>query len=116
MQSKSVYTNLILTVIALLLGIIALRPALQPSVVSAQTGNYSYLYIEPRVFTLRRPDGMQQVQGKVAIDMRNGDVWGFPTLTEVPYPVDTTTTKPPVSPPMYLGRFDFAKIATTEKK
>src|SRR5215831_6802698 len=116
MQSKSVYTNFILTVIALLLGIIALRPAVRPSVVSAQSGSYSYLYIEPRVFTLRRPDGMQQLEGKVAIDMRNGDIWGFPTLTELPYPVDGTTSKPPVSSPMYLGKFDFSKINTTERK
>jgi hypothetical protein len=37
-------------------------------------------------------------------------VWGFPTLENVPYPVDRTATNPPVSEPLYLGRFDLAKM------
>ena len=39
------------------------------------------------------------------IDMRTGDIWGFPTLVEGPYPVDATKTEPPKSRPMYLGKF-----------
>jgi hypothetical protein len=50
------------------------------------------------------------MQGKVVIDLRTGEVWGFPTLDRVPYPVDWTKPTPPVSSPMYLGKFDFAKM------
>jgi hypothetical protein len=116
MQSKSIgsmsldhYSKCVLTAIALLLGVIALRPVAHPGVASAAS-EYSYLYVEPRTTTLRKPDGTQQVQGKVVIDMRNGDVWGFPTLSSAPYPVDTTRSEPPVSTPMYLGKFDFSKM------
>jgi hypothetical protein len=56
-----------------------------------------------------KPDGSQQVEGEIVIDMRNGDVWGFPTLSGLglPYPVDPGRRRPPVSEPMYLGQFDF---------
>jgi hypothetical protein len=39
---------------------------------------------------LREPDGSQQVEGKIVIDMTNGDVRGFPTLSGLglPYPAD----------------------------
>ena len=104
------YGKCILTVIAILLAVIAFRPLSSPPVVSAQSSSYSYLYIEPRTTTLRKPDGTEQLQGRVVIDMRNGNIWGFPTLTGLPYPVDTTKSEPPVSSPMYLGRFDFSKV------
>ena len=104
------YTKCVLTGIAVTLGVVALRPALFPAPVAAASADYSYLYVEPRVTTLRRPDGGEQVQGKVFIDMRNGDVWGFPTLSGAPYPVDLTNPQPPVSMPMYLGKFDFSKM------
>lgn len=104
------YTKDVLTVIAALLAIIALRPLASPATASAAS-NYGYLYIEPGATMLRNPDGSQQVQGKVVVDMRSGNIWGFPTLTSAPYPVDTTRSEPPVSTPMYLGRFDFSKIA-----
>ena len=108
------YGKCVLTVIAVLLGVIALRPVTHPARVSAEN-DYSYLYVEPRTTNLRRPDGTQQVEGKVVIDMRNGDVWGFPTLSSAPYPVDVSRSQPPVSAPMYLGKFDFSKIATTNR-
>jgi hypothetical protein len=103
------YTKCVLAAIAVVLCVIALRAAASPHSVVAATADYSYLYAEPGVTTLRKPDGTEQVQGKVFIDMRNGDVWGFPTLSGAPYPVDTTSTQPPVSTPMYLGKFDFSK-------
>ena len=106
------YTKFVLTAIAVLLGVIALRPVVHPGPVSAAASDYSYMYVEPRVTAIRKPDGTEQVQGKVFIDMRNGDVWGFPTLSGAPYPVDTTRTVPPVSSPIYLGRFDLAKTVT----
>jgi hypothetical protein len=101
------YQRIVLTAIAFLLAILALRPAANPIPVMAQSGSY---YVEPGVTTLRKPDGTQQVQGKVIIDLRTGDIYGFPTLSGAPYPVDTTKPEAPVSQPMYLGRFDLSKM------
>jgi hypothetical protein len=103
------YTKAVLTVIALLLAVLALQPVFAPKPVKADT-EFPYLYIEPRTTLLRKPDGTAQMEGKVVIDLRTGDVYGFPTLSSAPYPVDTLNPKPPVSQPMYLGRFDFSKI------
>lgn len=109
-SGMDLYTKVVLTVIAFLLALIALQPVIRPAVTSAQSGGYPYLYVEPGTASLRKPDGTRRVEGKVVIDMRNGDIWGFPTASSVPYPVDTTQKDPPVSAPMYLGRFDFSKI------
>src|SRR5690348_319052 len=104
------YFGAVLTILAIFLGIIALRPVAHPIAVHAQ-GDSPYLYMEPGTTMLRSPDGTTQVQGKVVIDLRTGNVWGFPTLSGAPYPVDPTTSKPPVSTPMYLGKFDLSKIS-----
>jgi hypothetical protein len=103
------YTKVVLTVIALMLTGILFRPAVRPPVVSAASGDPTFFYVEPGITTLRSPDGYQQVEGKVMIDMRNGNIWGFPTLSGAPYPVDLTTKEPPVSAPMYLGKYDLSK-------
>jgi hypothetical protein len=103
------YTKLVLTAIALFLGIAALRPIVFPDAARAQQQDRD-LYIEPGYTMLRKPDGMSQVKGKVVIDRRTGDIWGFPTTVDGPYPVDTARTTPPVSTPMYLGKFDFSAI------
>jgi hypothetical protein len=102
------FTKLSLLVIAVALSAIALRPYIAPSSVQAQSG--SMFYVEPGVVMLRAPDGSQQVAGKVMIDMRNGNVWGFPTLTDAPYPVSTTTNTPPTSHPFLLGKYAFADV------
>jgi hypothetical protein len=104
------YTKCLLTAIVILLGVMALQPVKYSSAVSAAPSDYSYLYVEPRVTSIRRPDGGEQVQGEVFIDMRNGDIWGFPTLSGVPYPVNLTSPQPPVSAPMCLGKFDFSQM------
>jgi hypothetical protein len=46
----------------------------------------------------------------MVVDLRNGDICGFPTLTGSPYPVDTTVSTPPTSRPLYLGKFDFTRV------
>ncbi|HMK29158.1 MAG TPA: hypothetical protein VK473_05680 [Terriglobales bacterium] len=99
----------LLLVLSLFLGVIALRPLLAPQPVQAQADSSS-LYIEPGTTMLRSPDGSTQVMGKVVVDLKNGKVWGFPTLNNAPYPVDMTNPTPPVSKPIYLGRFDFAAM------
>jgi hypothetical protein len=94
----------LLMVIAVSLGAIALRPYVAPPPVSAQSEVYP-VYIEPGVVMLRAPDGTRQVFGRMVVDMRTGKIWGFPTLTQDPYPVSATTTTPPTSHPFYLGKF-----------
>ena len=104
-------TKLLLAVIALALAIIAFRPLIAP--VPARAADVEAtpnLWIEPGTTNLRSPDGSRNVIGKVIVDLNTGNVWGFPTLTNAPYPVDTTRTTPPVSHPIYLGKYDFAAI------
>ena len=103
------YTKIILTAIAILLAMAVSRPILDAPAVLAES-NYSHLYVEPGTTILRTPDGRSQVQGKVMIDRRTGDVWGFPTQSSAPYPVLITTHEPPLSKPLYLGRFDFSAM------
>lgn len=110
-------TNLLLLVIAIALIAIAIRPLRQPHPAQAQeqttpTPNTASdpLYIEPGVVMLRSLDGNTQVFGKMVVDLNTGSIWGFPTLTGQPYPVDISSTKPPVSHPMFLGTFAFGDI------
>ena len=105
------FTKAMLVVIAVLLGILVLRPIVQPAPVRAQADEGYPFYVEPGYTTIRKPDGTAQVYGKVVIDMRNGDIWGFPTLVQGPYPVDAAQTKPPKSSPMYLGKFMFSEAS-----
>ena len=100
------FTKALLLAIILLLGFIALRDLPR---VQAQS-SYSHLFIEPGTTILRTPDGTGQVQGKVVVDLRNGDVWGFPTASSAPYPVVLSSNEPPLSRPIYLGRFDLAAM------
>ncbi len=103
------FTKAMLIVIAVLLAMIAFRPIVRPAPVEAQASEAYPFYIEPGFTTLRKPDGTAQVYGKVAIDMRNGDIWGFPTIVQGPYPVDNAKSTPPKSHPMYLGKFMFSE-------
>ena len=91
-----------LVVIAAFLAIIAARPIFQLAPVPAHAES---ALVEPGYTTIRKPDGTSQMLGKVFIDMRTGDIWGFPTLSQSPYPIDATQAKPPKSSPMYLGKF-----------
>jgi len=95
----------LLLVIALLLAMIAVRPYIAPPAVSAQSGEPSPFFVEPGTTMLRAPDGSRQVLGKVVIDMRNGNVWGFPTLGREPFPAAGTSSTPPTSHPFLLGKF-----------
>ena len=98
-------TNLLLATIALLLLALLIRPLWTPSPVAAQSSQPDRLYFEPGVFMLRAADASRQVLGKVAVDLRTGDVWGFPTTTQDPYPTNPVNSKPQVSHPFLLGRF-----------
>jgi hypothetical protein len=103
------YTKIVLTAIALLLGAIALRPALNPPPAFAQVAS-SDLYIEPGVYSLRAPDGMRDQLGKVVVDLRTGKIWGFPTGNQSPYPVSGINSGIPNSTPFLLGKFDLSAM------
>jgi hypothetical protein len=101
------YTKVVLTVIAILLAALVMRPA----VVRADT-DFPNLYVEPGTSPIRNLNGGVPGDGKVVINMSTGEVWGFPTQAAgAPYPIDTmSSNKPPVSKPVYLGKFDFAQV------
>jgi|SRR5271165_775529 len=98
-------TNVLLLVIAVALVAIASEPLVKPRPAQAQVLADYPLYFEPGVYLLRAPDGSSQVYGKMAVDLRTGRIYGFPTYGQQPYPVDITTTKPITSRPIVLGRF-----------
>ncbi len=107
-MKKDGTTNFLLFVIAIALIALAARPYFAPVVTKADTSSAYPLHIEPGVQMLRSPDGTSQVYGMVVVDMRNGKIWGFPTLTTSVYPVDVGSTKPPVSHPFLMGTFAFS--------
>jgi len=92
-------------VIAVSLGAIAIHSYVAPPVAQAQSGDPQPIYFEPGVTMLRAPDGSRQVMGKVAIDLRTGNIWGFPTLTQDPCPAAGAETRAPTSHPFLLGKF-----------
>ena len=104
---KDGLTNFLLLLIAVALVAIAVRPYLVPVAAEAQSTAAHAFYVEPGVQMLRAPDGSSQVYGKVVVDLRNGKVWGFPTLTLDPYPSNAMESKPQTSHPFVLGRFAF---------
>jgi len=95
---------------------IAVRPYIAPQGAQAQQATTppatagDALYLEPGIVTLRSSDGYTQVPGKMVVDLNSGSIWGFPTLSGQPYPIDISTPKPPVSHPIYLGRFAFEEM------
>ncbi|MFB3814820.1 MAG: hypothetical protein ACE14L_11995 [Terriglobales bacterium] len=105
-MNGSRYLQFVLSLIAILLALLVVRPLLAPEVVHADAAPKD-IFIEPGTTMLVSPDGSRRVVGKVVIDLRSGNVWGFPTLTDAPYPLDSTKTVPVTSRPFLLGRFDF---------
>ena len=101
-------TNTLLLLITIALIAIAIEPLRQPHPAQAETAAPYPLYIEPGTQMLRAPDGSSQVYGRVVVNLQNGEIWGFPTLTTAVYPVDISSAKPPVSHPFLLGTFAFA--------
>jgi len=108
------YSKIVLTIGVALLGVIAVRPLIQPVPVAAQSEQPN-LFVEPATTIIRTVDGRAQMQGKVVVDMRTGDVYGFPTDSSAPYPVLASSHEPPVSKPVYLGKFDFSAMAAAKR-
>jgi hypothetical protein len=94
--------------IAALLAVIALRLCFFVPPVHGDSGQAYPIFVEPGVTMLRAPDGSGQVLGKVVVDLRNGNIWGYPTGTRDPYPSNQNgKTGVPVSRPFLLGRYEF---------
>lgn len=84
------FTRCVLTLIALFLGAIALRPWFQPTRVQAMdSDSFSAtgfsVFVEPGVTTLHASDGSKHVVGKVVVDLKTGNIWGFQTTNDLPY-------------------------------
>lgn len=107
---KDALTHFLLLVIAIALVAIAVRPYVNPVPAQAQSVSAYPFYFEPGVQMLRAPDGSKQVYGRVVVDMRNGKIWGFPTLSADPYPSSSLDRKPQVSRPFALGQFAFEDV------
>jgi hypothetical protein len=99
-------SKLLLSVIAIALVAIAIRPYIAPGAAHAQSTAYP-VYIEPGVQMLKKSDGSKQVYGRMVVDLRTGKIWGFPTMTTDPYPFNALSSKPETSRPFELGRFAF---------
>jgi len=102
---QDILANILLSIIAAALVTFAVRPALDPGQVEAHSNVERQLFIEPGVQMLRTPDGSRNVYGRVVVDLRTGNVWGFPTPTGDPYPFNSVSAKPETSQPFPLGRF-----------
>jgi hypothetical protein len=100
-------TKILLSVIAIALIAIAIRPYVVPGPAHAQSGAAYPVFIEPGVQMLKTSDGRKQVYGRVVVDLRTGKIWGFPTISTDPYPFNALNSKPQTSQPFELGRFAF---------
>ena len=104
---KTIYTQIVLTVIAIFLGILACRPS-TPVLADSQSLN---LWVEPGTTNIRDVKGGTLGDGKIMINMNTGDVWGFPMkIAGVPYPTEALTGPKPVTIPAHLGKFDLDVI------
>jgi len=101
------FTRFTLTLIALFLGAIVLRPLFEPTTAKAFDSYYANgfsVFVEPGVTTLHASDGSKHVVGKVVVDLKTGNIWGFQTTNDLPY------SRGGVSRPIYLGKYDFAAM------
>ncbi|SDF07645.1 hypothetical protein [Terriglobus roseus] len=98
-------TNVLLGLIAGALMVLAARPYIAPTSVHADADSADPIYVEPGVHMIRIAKGGGQVLGKVMVNLRTGNVYGFPTTTSDPYPASPLDNKPQVSHAIPLGRF-----------
>ena len=95
------YTKALLTAIVLLLAALVSQPLLSPRSVQAQAESPS-LFIEPGLTRIPDANGVETM-GKLVIDLRTGDAWGFPMMI-------SAYREPAVSKPIFVGRYDFSAM------
>lgn len=99
----------LLLVIAIFLGVIALHPYLTPPAVQAQSGGAHPIYVEPGAVMLYAQNG-RNVMGRIVIDLRNGNVWGFPEFLEDSPQEFLMNPHVPTSHPVLLGKYALADM------
>ena len=103
------YTKVILAAIALSLGLMALRPLVEPQPISAQTSpRRPFLRFDEGLSKIASPDG-SLVVGRVAVDLNTGYIYGFPT-DPLGYPRNPAKGELAVSDPILLGRFNLDRL------
>jgi hypothetical protein len=109
MRVKSdLYTKAVLSVIAVFLGILALRPITAPQSARAESAaSCAPLQFDERLRQIEYSKG--SAMGRIAIDLRNGNIYGFPT-DALGYPRNPGKSEIPVSDPILLGRFNLDKL------
>jgi hypothetical protein len=103
---RSLYTNVILTVIAVLLAIVLLR---MPALVAQAQGPVTSLQFDPEIRQFQVRSGPSSVLGRMAIDTTTGNIYGFPTDGDA-YPKNLQNNDLPISRPVLLGRFDLSNL------
>lgn len=95
------------------LALLAVRELRFPAPAAAQTPPPS-LFIEPGTVDIPLADGGNAI-GKIVVDLNTGDAYGFPVFgPKLPYPGwQVSDRKPLTSKPVYLGKFDFARMSPT---
>lgn len=108
-MKTDIYTTIVLTVIAVFLGVIAWQLAMgNPPQVGAENVPFAPLQFDTKLSDILIPSGGRTV-GRIAVDLRNGNIYGFPT-DPVGYPRASDKDTLPVSRPVLLGRFDLSRI------
>jgi len=100
------YIKTVLTLIALLLAVCAVRLPLS----TVRADNFGAdLQFDPDVHQIDVPGGSASLSGRIAIDTRTGYVYGFPT-NGVAYPRNMQNNQVAVSKPILLGQFDLNNL------
>jgi len=105
-MKPDLYTKTVLTLIALLLAVCAVR--LPAATVRADSPEVD-LQFDPDVHQIDVPGGSASLSGRIAIDTRTGYVYGFPT-NGVAYPRNLQNNELAVSRSILLGRFDLSNL------
>lgn len=107
-MKSDLYMNIILTAIAVLLGVLALGQLVRPQTAGAEGRiPYTLLQFDQSLSQIQSSKGT--VIGRVAIDLRTGRVYGFPT-DAVGYPRNPAKEETAMSDPILLGQFNLDKL------
>ena len=105
-MNSDLYTKTVLTLIVALLVVCAVRLP----VITVRADDFEpVLRFDPEVRQIDVPGGSASLSGRIAIDIRTGYVYGFPT-NGVAYPRNLQSNTLAVSKPILLGRFDISNL------
>ena len=108
-MKPDLYSKIVLSVIAVFLGMLAVRPFTASQTVQAESRiPYTVLQFDQRLSQIESSRG--SMMGRIAIDLRTGNIYGFPT-DALGYPRNPVKSDLAVSDPILLGRFNLDKLA-----